>query len=66
MPHPTPTRPSASAEAMIKKWSNPEHWEKYGMPKKEPSEADWEAVIKPNGKTQIRSKSTGQVLAEQG
>lgn len=62
-------RKGPSAETVIRKWGTPEgirQWEQArAEAEKNPKPSDIEAV-RVNGRTQLRSISTGKVIAEQG
>lgn len=62
-------RKGPSAEAVIRKWGTPEgirQWEQArAEAEKNPKPSDIE-VVRVNGKTQLRSISTGEIIAEQG
>lgn len=63
----TPIRKSPSAEAMVRKWGTPAEIRAWEAQKAErgrhPSGVE---VIRVKGKTQLRSRSTGKIIAEQG
>lgn len=62
-------RKSPSAEAMLRKWGTPAEVRAWEAQKAEqeghPHPSDVE-VLRVNGKTQLRSRSTGKIIAEQG
>lgn len=62
-------RKGPSVETVIRKWGTPEgirQWEQArAEAEKSPKPSDIE-VVRVNGKTQLRSISTGEIIAEQG